>query len=114
MATIYFEITNYWVFLGGQHAKDHVATIQCHGERNDPGTFDQRLHIRFWTKSPPSNQSLISSSREIGTINLPESHYAWYLDLLRNEGGVAAHIDSQRPEYNGIYVADEPVGEGEL
>ena len=49
-----------------------------------------------------------------GWLYRPSSEYAWYLDLLRNEEPVWAHIEESSPYDHCLTSEQETVGEGEL
>lgn len=45
-------------------------------------------------------------------VHLPEAHYQWAIDLLRNEKPVKAYIREKTPYY-ALFTGPEPVGEEE-
>lgn len=109
MASASFEITTYVVQLG--HRGIPFNFIKCYGEQPDH-TFMIQFVDDITTA--PQNTGLISGDKVSGSIYVPERQYAWYLDLLRNEGPIFAVVDDQNPRYaNKIRTGAEPVGEGQ-
>lgn len=109
MAEKSFEVIGYRVDLGSRGTPPN--TIYCWGAEPD-----HSFTISFVSdiSSAPRNQGIIEPNRVYGSIYVPERHYAWYLDLLRNESPVYAIVDDQRPDFaNVLRTGGEPVGEGE-
>jgi hypothetical protein len=115
MPRVKFTVLNYTISLhrslawnlGGQGVVQ-VASILCTGDS------DHRLIVGF----QPQNESPSANYYDAGTKNAylirPESEFPWYVDLLRNEKPIFAHIDEDRPVFIFLYTGSEPVGEGEL
>jgi hypothetical protein len=94
MAEKSFEVIGYRVDLG--HRGTPLNSITCWGAE-----ADHRFTIFFASdiSSAPRNQGIIEPNKVIGHIYVPERQYAWYLDLLRNEGPIYAMVDDQRPDF---------------
>jgi hypothetical protein len=83
------------------------ACIRCEG------AGDEKLFVYFYKPgaSVPANYS--NSAATLGTTWVPDYHYPWYIDMLRNEKPVFARICSDQLNWNGIMTGAEPVGEEE-
>lgn len=109
MATKSFEVKKYYVFIRAKMGGGRCATIECIGSH----AFES-MYINFYPhNSPPQNVSIIETKKTIGHIQEPTEQYAWYLDLLRNEGPIYARVDDSNPHFNSLSTSSEPVGEGE-
>ena len=110
MATKTFEVKTYMVYVWAR-GRIPWSFITCRGaEPNHTFTITFVEDI----ESAPQNKSLIESSRVSGHVFAPAEQYVWYVDLLRNERPVYAHVDDSRPLDNHLKTSAEPVGEGEL
>lgn len=110
MAEKSFEIKSYGVYLGSRGTG--YNNIMCWGAEPD-----HNFTIFFVSdiSSAPHNKGFIEPNKVVGHIYVPERQYAWYLDLLRNEGPVYAVVNDERPDFeNRLRTGAEPVGEGEL
>jgi hypothetical protein len=103
-----FEVTSYKVQLSRKIGVGLAAQIQCMGDDN------QSLFISFM----PSDEALPNNFSDVelktGAIFRPSSEYAWYLDLLRNEGPIYAHLIPEDPDGNSLSTWFEPIGTGDI
>ena len=112
MAFHLFEVKWYFISLKRKGLHGECASIDCWGE----GEPQKKLRIYFMsTDNPlPANGSQITANLIDGVIYQPAERYAWYLDLLRNEGPLQARVDGDDPNRNCLMTYDmESVGEGD-
>ena len=109
MAYKFFEVIKYHVTLGTETGGGYSAAINCIGSHPN-----EHMFILFSShNSLPQNSSIIEANKIIGHMYVPSQQYAWYLDLLRNEGPIYATVNDSNPNGNILATASEPVGEGE-
>ena len=113
MAFKLFEVKGYFVSLKRKGTHGELANIDCWGE----GEPQKILSIYFMPGdiTLPSNTSRIEQTGIVeGVLYQPADKYAWYLDLLRNEGPTQMRIDTDDPNRNCIMTYGlEPVGDGD-
>ena len=104
MAEVLFEIKTYSVQLTWK-----IDVLKCYGDDHlltvfFPHRLDEALWLPYY-----------DTRTKAGTMNVwknPES-LAFYVDLLRNEKPIYAHLNSEEPWFNSISTSKEPVGEEE-
>jgi len=74
---------------------------------------DHRFIAYFLTEDSPVPDSVYVVNNRVGAIFLPFNEMEPFVDLLRNEKPIYAYLNSDRPEWNNISTALEPVGEEE-
>jgi hypothetical protein len=102
MSTQVYEIETYEVSL----QRDNL--LGCLQGRNGAGDF----FLVYFTDNPTAPNSFHAPTRTAVSY-MPSSTFTWYLDLLRNEGPVYAHVDDAAPFAHRLCTSKEPVGEGE-
>lgn len=114
MATESFMIQNYQVALGhglsatwNGTAITSRGSIVCHGA-------EHQLVAYFLAEDSPVPKPVYDVDEQVGAIFLPFDAMDAFVDLLRNEKPIYAHLDSDSPESNQIRTTREPVGEGEV
>lgn len=113
MASKSFLIQNYQVALGHGLSAEWNGTeitsrgyIVCHGA-------DHQLIAYFLAADSPVPKPTYEVDEQVGAIFLPFDAMGAFVDLLRNEKPIYAHLDSDNPGSNQIRTTREPVGEGE-
>ena len=108
-----FEIREYIVALRqrevmtiGGMALTLRALIRCLGET-------QQLDLYFVEERDANPPPQYDTTAKKGRMVLPFRDLPIFLDLLRNEGPIFAHMRSDKPEWSSITTTREPVGEGE-
>ena len=108
-----FEIREYIVALRqrdamtiGGMALTLRGLIRCLGET-------QQLDLYFVEEQDANPPPQFDVTAKKGRMVLPFRDLPIFLDLLRNEGPIYAHMRSDKPEWSSITTAREPVGEGE-
>jgi hypothetical protein len=104
MATKGFEIASYELDVFGQtlitynnQAITIYAIVRAKGK--DGELFDI-LVTPNWQELPPYAE--ISGTKVVGQIVVAPERYAWFVDLIRNEGHIYAHVDSSAPRQNHL------------
>jgi hypothetical protein len=103
-----FKVTSYEVELGRNIGAGLVARIFCKGEG------DHSISVLFKAPGDMLSNNYVDPGGKKGTIVRLSAEYAWYLDLLRNEGPIYGHIAVEDPSLNSLSTREEPVSEGEL
>ncbi len=100
-----FLVASYGITL-----KRGSLNISCHPSPTGSGI----LSIKFWPdfNSAPANESIIEPNHVVGRMHVPAERFPWYVDILRNEKPIWAHID-ENPDFNDLRLGPETVGEGE-
>ena len=80
--------------------------IRCLGET-------QQLDLYFVEEQDANPPPRYDAEKKQGRMVLPFRDFAIFLDLLRNEGPIYAHLRADKPEWSSITTSREPVGEGE-
>lgn len=108
-----FEIHEYIVTLRqrevltmGGLALTLRCLIRCLGDT-------QRLDLYFVEEQDANPPPHYDAEKKQGRMVLPFRDFAIFMDLLRNEGPIYAHLRSDKPEWSSITTSREPVGEGE-
>ncbi|MFX0203068.1 MAG: hypothetical protein ACFFCW_43750 [Candidatus Hodarchaeota archaeon] len=107
-----FDIKNYKVTLFRELSQGQSAIISCYGSQ----PIKEAFTIFFYPSEVdrPENSTLMNGDEIKGRIHIRAEQYAWYLDLLRNEGPVYAFVSDTIPNSNQITTDLEPVGEGDI
>lgn len=109
-----FAIESYVVSTGyGIPATWNGVTIKAQAYLACYGSGGDRLIAYFLAPDSPVPQPIYDVPRRTGAIFLPFSDMAPYVDLVRNESPVFAHLNSEHPEWIALRTAREPVGEEE-
>ena len=111
MAYHAIEIKHYIIDLpsSGGSTGGPAAIIQCVPKLEDECV----LSIYFESGPLPANIYNEEGSRPYARMHRPVTEYAWYLDLLRNEGPIFFLLDTDYPTLHILRTTREPVGEGE-
>ncbi len=80
--------------------------ITCYGK-------DHRFIMYFLHPDSPVPAPIYNPKTKAGAIFLPFKEMPVYLDIVRNEKPIYAYLNSDKPEWNSIKTANEPVGEEE-
>ena len=80
--------------------------IRCLGET-------QQLDLYFVEEQDANPPPHFDTTAKKGRMVLPFRDFPIFMDLLRNEGPIYAHMRSDKPEWSSITTTREPVGEGE-
>ena len=112
MATITFEVKTYQVKLGyemsgGGGGPRSRGYLVCSG---DDG---HRLTIYFAAPGSEMAPPRYFPDDKFGSINVPVDEMPHYVDLVRNEKPVYAHLNTDWPVWNSISTSKEPPGEEE-
>ena len=108
-----FEIREYIVALRQREAMTIAgmaltlrALIRCLGET-------QQLDLYFVEEQDANPPPHFDAAAKKGRMVLPFRDLPIFLDLLRNEGPIFAHMRADHPQWSSITTTREPVGEGE-
>lgn len=112
MKSVRFEVKQYQITLGadlpsiesGRDVKV-CAIIGCYGD-------EYKLMINFVAENEGQPKSVYDKDKNTGAIFLPISRLGGYVDLLRNEKPIFAHL-SEKVEWITIGTEHESIGEGE-
>ena len=115
MPTVTYAVLNYTISLhrplawnfGGQGVVN-VASILCTGDS------DHRLLVGFQPQGEAPGANYYNAGNKTAYLIRPQSEFQWYVDLLRNEKPIYAHINEDNPAFIFLNSGPEPVGEGEL
>ncbi len=107
MPTKTFEIARHEITLLGQmlttydnRAVPVHAIIRCDGPN---GEVFEILVTPDWDSLPPYSE--ITTTHVIGKIVVAPARYAWYVDLIRNEGSILASVDDSSPMKNRLVAS---------
>jgi hypothetical protein len=113
MAVKQFLVENYQVRLADAlSATFGETTIRARGIVSCFGG-DHRFIAYFLTDDSPIPNPLYVEAKKVGAIFLPFREIGPFVDLLRNEKPIYAYLNSDKPAWNSIRTAEEPVGEDE-
>lgn len=112
MARKTFEIKEYQARLAREFTKQ-AGRYKFYGCIKCFGVDGERLYVYFVRPGAGIPDNYCNSSVTLGTTWVPDYHYPWYIDMLRNEKPVFARICSDHLNWNGIMTGAEPVGEEE-
>jgi len=102
MAEVVFEVKTYSVQLMWK-----IDVVKCYGD-------DHSLTIFFPQFDEPMPLPYYNRQTKVGTMNVWKSEaLTSYVDILRNEKPVYAHLNSAEPWLNNISTSKEPTGEEE-
>jgi len=112
MKSARFEIKNYQITMGAnlpyiENGSDVkvCAIVGCYGD-------EYKLMINFVAENEEQPQSVYDADKKTGAIFLPISRLAGYIDILRNEKPLFAHLN-EKVEWITLGTGHEPIGEGE-
>jgi len=113
MATKTFNVDYYMTSVGFKSSATWNGTqiqiqgyISCYGDNHC-------LIIYFLHPDSDVPDPIFTPQNGVGAIFLPFSDMSTYLDMVRNEKPLYAHLNSNKPEWNCIRTRQEPVGEEE-
>lgn len=108
-----FEVNRYQIALGHELSATWSGKrigirgyVVCYGE-------DHRFIAYFLTANSPVPEPVYIERNRVGAIFLPFEQMPPFVDLVRNEKPLYAYLNSDRPEWNSLKTAMEPVGEEE-
>ena len=112
MKSIRFKVKRYQITMGadlpsiesGRDVKV-CAIIGCYGD-------EYKLMINFVAENEGQPKAVYDVDKKTGAIFLPISRLRGYIDLLRNEKPIFAHL-SEKAEWITIGTEHEPIGEAE-
>ena len=113
MAIKNFQVDRYKMALGqemsatwgGQQIRIR-GYVACYGGGH-------RFIAYFLTDDSPVPEPVYIADNKVGAIFRPFNEMQPFVDLVRNEKPVYAYLNSDRPEWNSLKTANEPVGEEE-
>jgi hypothetical protein len=102
-----FEVSGYEIVQGtemtlGGGAVKFYAYIACHGAGGE------RFGLYFLRPDSPPCSNECDLAANWAASFLPANQFQWYVDLLRNEASVCAHVDSDTPSANRLYTGPKP------
>lgn len=108
-------------FVVAYVGQDECATIVCRGTvpHGPMGTMKCRFTVHFLPTGitvPPNGAVTAGPNMQgeyTGDLYVPVEQYAWYLDMLRNEGPLWAVLAPDTPELVALTSGAEAVGEEE-
>lgn len=110
MARAEFEVLNYRVVLAGRLKLRDLRVrlagyIVCSG--------DEATMTVYFADGDDMPANEYHPESKTATAYVPSGLLGTYLDVLRNERPVMAHVDSEEPQLNRLTTGPEPVGEAE-
>jgi hypothetical protein len=113
MDTAVFEIKQYMIVWRQLEMMNFQGTdirirglVRCTGD-------EYSLDVYFLAADSPFPAPLYDASQKKGYMFLSIQDIAAFVDMLRNEKPVYAHLRGDRPEWTSVTTGKEPVGEGE-
>ncbi len=108
-----FEVKEYMVVLRQLEIMDFQGSelrlkgiVRCIGE-------EFSLDVYCLEDGSDFPQPVFDAEQKKGYMFVPFADLPVYVDLLRNEKPIYAHLRGDRPEWTSVTTAKEPVGEGE-
>lgn len=71
------------------------------------------MDVVFIAPDSPAPQPIYEPANKKGYMFLPISDLPPFVDILRNEKPIFAHLRGDKPEWTSVTTSQEPVGEGE-
>ena len=112
MKSVRFEVKNYQITMGADMASIEsgrdvkvCAIIGCYGD-------NYKLMINFVAENEGQPKGVYDAEKKTGAIYVPISRLPGYVDILRNEKPIFAHLND-KVEWITIGTGHEPTGEGE-
>jgi hypothetical protein len=114
MPTKSFSVTHYKTCVGFKNSATWSGVnIQIQGYITCYSADNYRLIMYFLHPDSPVPPPVYIPANKVGAIFLPFSDMPIYLDIVRNEKPIYAYLNTDKPEWNSIKTANEPVGEEE-
>ncbi|MFW5748322.1 MAG: hypothetical protein ACOCYT_01780 [Chloroflexota bacterium] len=108
-----FEVKSYMVIFRQEEIREFDGTsvtirtmVRCTGD-------EYTMDVIFYAPGSPYPAPVIDLDNKKGYMFMPMSDLPAFVDILRNEKPVYAHLRSDRREWTSITTTQEPVGEGE-
>lgn len=108
-----FEVKEYMVILRQLEIMNFQGTqirlrgiVRCHGD-------EYTLDLYFLDDDSPFPPPAIDLPGKKAFMFMPFRDITVFVDLLRNEKPIYAHLRADKPEWTSITTTKEPVGEGE-
>lgn len=112
-----FEVKHYMVIWRQAEQREFSGKqvtmrgmVRCTGEGDEKHTMD----VIFYAPGSEVPEPMFDKEKKKGYMFLPISEIAAFVDVLRNERPIFAHLRGDRPEWTSITTTQEPVGEGEI
>jgi hypothetical protein len=90
--------------IGGQTVKLR-GIVRCIGD-------EYTLDVYFLTPDSPFPQPGFLPAEKKGYMFMPISDIMAFVDTVRNEKPIYAHLRGDKPEWTSVTTSKEPVGEG--
>ena len=108
-----FEVKEYMVVLRQLEEMDFDGTVirlkgivRCIGD-------EYTLDVYWLDEQSAFPQPAFKSEEKKGFMFVPYADMPNFVDVLRNEKPIYAHLRGDRPEWTSVTTTKEPVGEGE-
>jgi phosphoribosyl 1,2-cyclic phosphodiesterase len=109
-----FEVTNYVVHLGPALSAGWRGTrFTYQGKISCRGSDNHRLVLYFLDDDTLPHPDADAPDAKFGRARFPLSHMSAFIDLVRHERPVFAHLNEEQPELSRLSTSEEPVGESE-
>jgi hypothetical protein len=115
MASKTFAVTNYVLNTGYKNtASWGGVAIQVQGYLACNGADGSRFIVYgLHPSSPVPPAPVYNVGGNVGAIFVPFSDLPNYVDIVRHEKPVYAHLNSDQPDWMALSTSQEPVGEQE-
>jgi hypothetical protein len=114
--SIVFEIKQYMIIWRQEEVRDISGAqvkirgiVRCSGDQNTPTKMD----VLFLSPDSAFPAPSYNEQEKKGYMFLPIDEMFAFIDTLRYEKPIFAHIRTDRPEWTSVTTTNEPVGEGE-
>jgi len=111
--TAVFQVHEYMIVLRQLEEMDfHGSTVRLRGIVRCIGD-EFTLDVYGCTSDSDFPQPHFDSDEKKGHMFVPFESIPVFIDMLRNEKPIYAHLRGDKPEWTSITTTKEPVGEGE-
>ncbi len=111
--SIVFEVKQYMIIWRQMEMRDFDgvdakirAIVRCTGT-------EYKMDVFFLTEDSPFPQPAYFPDEKKGYMFMPVGDILAFVDMLRNEKPIFAHLRGDRPEWTSVTTSNEAVGEGE-
>lgn len=119
MSARVFEVKHYMVIWRQEETREYGGVdvrirglVRCTGNADNGDEYT--LDVVFYAPDSEYPQPIYNADEKKGFMFMPISNIMAFVDVLRNEKPIFAHLRGDRPEWTSVMTTKEPVGEGEI
>jgi len=111
--TAVFEVKQYMIIWRQEEIRDfHGIEVKIRGIVRLTGA-EYKMDVMFLSPDSAFPAPIFDTTEKKGYLFMPIGDMLAFVDMLRYEKPIFAHLRGDRPEWTSVTTSNEPIGEGE-